>query len=432
MFLSLPLEERLKRLRSLSDDDAEAIQHCWRFNARPSQLVPPGDWEKWVILAGRGFGKTRTGAETVRQWISEGFNYVNLIGATADDARDVMVEGESGLLAICPKDERPIYKAHLSRLDWPNGAKSLIFTADSPERLRGKQHEKLWGDEVAAWRRPEAWDQAVFGLRLGRNPQAVITTTPKPSPLIRELMLDPKTHLTRGSTFDNRSNLAPAFVNSLLKKYEGTRLGRQELMAEVLTDVQGALWNMDSFHRVASAPRLSRIGIAVDPSGAKSTKDITSDEIGIVVGGVGTDDSRGYLIADLSIRAGPTIWARAVVNAYRRYGADIVVVESNYGGPMVEAILRSIDPSINVVNRTASRGKHIRAEPVAALYERGEVSHVGPASEWEQLEDQYSQFTIAGWMGSGSPDRADAAVWLLNELMIDKQQLGKSGVASAW
>ena len=232
LFRAMPLEERKARLARLTQKQVDELLWDWAFWARPEQLLPPGDWITWLILAGRGFGKTRTGAETVRQWVREGSTLVNLIGATADDARDIMIEGESGILAICTKDERPIYVPSKRRLEWPKtGATSLIFTADEPERLRGKQHEKLWADELAAWRYPEAWDQASLGLRLGLHPQALVTTTPKPTKLIKTLVADPTAHVTRGSTYDNRGNLAEAFMKQIVTRYEGTRLGRQELNA---------------------------------------------------------------------------------------------------------------------------------------------------------------------------------------------------------
>jgi phage terminase large subunit-like protein len=244
----------------------EALRFDWAAHGRPDQQIPTArPWINWLILAGRGWGTTRTSAETVRQWIRH-YPYVNLIGATTDDARDIMIEGESGILAICPKDERPRYLSQKRRLEWPNGAKSLIFTADEPERLRGKQHMKLWCDELCAWRYTDAWDQASLGLRLGNNPQAVITTTPKPTKQLKELVADPLTFITKGSTNDNRANLAEAFIHKIIKKYEGTRLGRQELSAEILDDNPGALWKRSQIDklRVKEAPAMKRIVVAID------------------------------------------------------------------------------------------------------------------------------------------------------------------------
>lgn len=378
--------------------------------------MPPGDWRVWLILAGRGFGKTRTGAETVREWVKR-YPLVNLMGATADDARDIMIEGESGILAICPKDERPTYVANKAQLQWPNGAKSLIFTADSPERLRGKQHMKLWADELCAWRYQESWDQAMFGLRLGDAPQAIVTTTPKPTLLLRNLTKDPLTFVTRGSTFDNKANLADAFIGQILSKYEGTRLGRQEIDGEVLDDYAGALWsrgNLDK-NRVESPPPLKRIVVAIDPA-ATATEE--SDETGLVVAGVG-QDGRGYVLEDRSSRYPPDGWAREAIALYKHWGADRIVAEVNNGGDMVEATIRMVDRTVSYKSVRASRGKAIRAEPVAALYEQDKVSHVQRGLS--ALEDQMCQFSAdfdrkaAGY----SPDRVDALVWALTELMVE-------------
>ncbi len=367
-------------------------------------------------MCGRGFGKTRTGAETVRQWVKEGHNYVNLIGATADDARDVMVQGESGILAICPKWERPEYKASQRKLVWPNGAESLIFTADEPDRLRGKQHEKLWADELAAWRYADAWDQAKFGLRLGANPQAVITTTPRPTALVRSIIADPATHITRGSTLDNRANLAGAFVDAVIKKYEGTRLGRQEIDGEVLDDNPGALWKRSDIdqHRVVSAPELQRIVVAIDPA-AKSVKG--SDDTGIVAAGVATINgvTHGFVLDDKTMSlAKPEAWAQQAIDLYYRLKANRIVAECNNGGEMIESVIRSKDRNVPVKLVTATRGKDIRAEPVSALYEQGRVHHVGSLAK---LEDEMCEWDPMD-STKPSPNRMDALVWALTELML--------------
>lgn len=295
---------------------AELVKFDWSLAARESQRLPVGfDWTTWLILAGRGFGKTRTGAETVRSWVfDQREQYVNLIGATADDARDIMIQGESGILAICPRHQRPIYKKSERKLCWPNGAESLIFTADEPERLRGKQHSKLWADELAAWRYPDAWDQAMLGLRLGLYPQAVVTTTPRPTKLVKEIAKDPDTIITTGSTYDNKENLAPKFFKSIIKKYEGTRLGRQELNAEILDDNPNALWKRSSIdaNRVTECPELKRIVIGVDPA---VTSKADSDLTGIVGAGLGVDDEY-YVITDASILATPAQWAHKAVVTY--------------------------------------------------------------------------------------------------------------------
>jgi phage terminase large subunit-like protein len=377
--------------------------------------VPPTwSWFAWLILAGRGWGKTRTGAECVRWWVNTGrYPYVNLIGATADDARDIMIQGESGLLAICPADERPRYIKSDRLLIWPNGARSLIFTADEPERLRGKQHMKLWADEIAAWRYAESWDQAMMGLRLGDSPQAVVTTTPRPVGIVRELLADKRNHVTTGTTYENRENLSPGFFRYVITKYEGTRLGRQELRAELLGDVPGALWKRSLIEqtRVTRHPELVRIVVAVDPA---ATSNAESDETGIVAAGLGVD-GHGYVLADRTLQGTPAEWARTAVSAYREYQADRIVGEVNNGGEMVGFTILTIDPSAAYKAVHASRGKLTRAEPVSALYERGFVHHVGA---FPQLEDQ-----MCTWLpGEDSPDRMDALVWALTELFLEADE----------
>jgi phage terminase large subunit-like protein len=411
----MPAIEQQKILDTLSEEQAEELLYQWAgWLARPSQELPEGIWSYWLILAGRGFGKTRTGAETVREWVKTN-QYVNLIGATSDDARDIMVEGESGLLAICPKDERPYYKKHESKLEWPNGASSLIFTADKPDRLRGKQHCKLWADELAAWRYMEAWDQAKFGLRLGSNPQAIITTTPRPLKLLRDIMADPRAVVTRGSTYDNKANLAGSFFDSIITRYEGTRIGRQELNAELLDDIPGALWTRKDIddHRKSpnTLPDMERVVVSVDPS---VTNNEGSDETGIICAGKGVD-GEAYVWADASGRMSPNKWGSTAVSLYKSEMADIIVAESNNGGDMVEDTIKSVDSNVNVKQVKASRGKVTRAEPIAALYEQGRVHHVGAL---DTLEDQMVSFTsdfdrkAQGY----SPDRVDALVWAITEL----------------
>jgi len=378
-----------------------------RWQPRPAQLAPAGDWRVWLIMAGRGWGKTRVGAEWTIQSARD-FPLTNIIGATTDDARDIMVEGESGILACAPADFRPQYKPGLRRIDWPNGARTLIFTADEPERLRGKQSMRIWGDEAAAWRRPEALDQALFGLRLGSDPRIVITTTPKPVKLIRDLMARPTTVITRGSTYENRDNLAPAFFADIITKYEGTRLGRQELGGEYLDDTPGALWHRAMFDNRRPAPDLARVVVAIDPA---TTSGEDSDETGIVVCGRGID-GRGYVLADRSCRLGPDGWAQRAWAAYDEFKADRMVYESNQGGDMVAHTLRTVRRSGAIVGVHASRGKRTRAEPVAALYEQGRVTHCAPLDE---LEDQLVSWTPDS---GDSPDRLDALVWGLTQLLV--------------
>lgn len=409
-------EERAELWASLSEREAHELLFDWHVWARPQQLPPPGNWRVWLVMAGRGFGKTRTGAEWIRQQVKH-CPWTNIIGPTIDDARDIMIEGESGILAICPDDERPRYVASKRRLEWPNGAKSLIFTADEPERLRGKQHGKLWADEIAAWRYRESWDQAMFGLRLGDNPQAVGTTTPRPVGLIRDLIKQAETSevvITRGSSYANRDNLAPAFFGEIVRKYQGTRLGRQELDGELLNDVEGALWNLGLIDktRLAKLPEyveLARVVIGVDPP---ATSTSGSAECGIVAAGLGTD-GRGYVLEDLSIRGTPNEWAHRVVYGYDKWRADHVTPETNNGGEMVISTIRTVRDGIPINPVWASRGKQTRAEPVSALYEQERVSHL---DTFKELEDQMSTWVP----GMPSPDRMDALVWALTDLMIDE------------
>jgi phage terminase large subunit-like protein len=408
----------LELLQSSEDAANENRNFDWSLLRRANQTRPDDDWIVWLILAGRGFGKTRTGAETVREW-AKTFRYVNLIAATADDARDIMIEGESGILAICPKDERPVYIPSRRRLDWPNGGKSLIFTADEPERLRGKQHEKIWADELASWRYPESWDQAMFGLRLGEKPQAVVTTTPKPTKLIKDLVAESTTHVTRGSTYDNRANLAPAFFSKVISKYEGTRLGRQELDAEILDDNPGALWNhaiIDSA-RVKDYPDLLRVVVAVDP--AVSTNP-DSDDVGIGAAGLG-DDGEVYILDDATVPdslvplATPNEWGKRVIETFDKWQADLIVAEVNQGGDLVESNVRAQRAYVPFKQIHARRSKALRAEPVAALYEQGRIHHVGIHAK---LEDEMCDWnpTIPN---QPSPNRVDWLVYAVMELLPD-------------
>lgn len=408
-------DERAELLSSLSEHDAHGLLHDWRFWARPDQLPPEGSWRVWLVMAGRGFGKTRIGAEWVRQRVKR-FPYTNIVGATADDARDIMIEGESGILAICPDHERPTYLPSKRRLEWPNGARTLVFTADEPERLRGKQHDGLWCDEVAAWRYGgEAWDQAMFGLRLGPDPQAVATTTPKPVTVIRDLLKRTETGevvVTRGSSYANRDNLAPAFFDQIVRRYEGTRLGRQELGGELLEDVEGALWTLALIdrNRVDKVPPgvdLVVSVVAVDPAASSNE---SSAETGIVVVARGSDGD-GYVLADYSMQGTPNQWGGAAIQAFDDYDADHVTPETNNGGEMVTNTLQTIRPTLPIRPVHASRGKATRAEPISALYEQGRMHHVGT---FAALEDQ-----MANWVpGMKSPDRMDALVWGATDVML--------------
>ena len=413
----------------------DLLKFYWKFWARPNQLAPSGDWSNWLILAGRGFGKTRTGAEWVRTNmcgatpLARGrWRHIALIAETAADARDVMVgdgkaasdpKAGSGLLQIHPKAFRPTYEPSKRRLTWPNGAVASIYNGTEPDQLRGPQHDAAWCDELAKWQyAQEAWDQLQFGLRTGENPQVCITTTPRPVSLLKQIMGDPGTVVTRGSTFDNRSNLSGKFLQTIRRKYEGTRLGRQELNAEILEDVEGALWKraLIDHLRVAlqDVPPLKRIVVALDPN-ASTEED--ANECGIVCAGLGIND-HGYVLDDVSGVMAPHDWAVKAIALGRTRQADRIIAEENNGGAMVENTLRMVDPGVSYRSVWASRGKVTRAEPVSALYEQGRVHHVGP---FTRLEDQMCAFTIdfnRREMGY-SPDRVDALVWALTELMID-------------
>ena len=340
-----------------------------------------------------------------------GARRVALVARTASDVRDVIVEGESGILAISPPDARPVWEPSRRRLTWPNGAIATTYSADEPDQLRGPQHDAAWADELAAWKYPDAWTQLLLGLRLGSDPRVVVTTTPRPTPIIRSLRAAATTHITSGRTIDNAANLAPQFLDAIVRQYEGTRLGRQELDGEILDDSAGALWRWQWIDaaRVACAPDLRRVVVAIDPA-ASSHDD--SDETGIVVAGVG-HDGRAYVLADASGRYRPEEWARTALALYREHKADCIVAEANNGGEMVAATLRVHDRGANVRTVHATRGKATRAEPVAALYEQARVSHCGALA---RLEDQLTTWDPA--TSRTSPDRLDALVWALTEVML--------------
>jgi len=384
----------------------EIHKYRWELHARDKQILPGGDWQTWLILAGRGYGKTRTGAETIREW-KESNGIIHLVGATAADVRDIMVEGESGLLNISPKWDKPIYHASKRKVTWSNGAYALLFSADEPDRLRGPQCEKAWADELASWRYPDAWDQLQFGLRLGTNPQCIVTTTPRPTKIIRELAKDETTVITKGSSYENRGNLAPAFFDKIIKKYEGTRLGRQELDAEILEDVEGALWSSRLIdpYRLTTAPQLIKIVIAIDPAVTSNKK---SNETGIIA--VGYNNIKGtrhyYVLDDYSGTYTPNQWATKSIQMFDFLEANEMIAETNNGGDLVETVIKSIDASIPYRKVHASRGKVTRAEPVVGLYEQGRVHHVGSLAK---LEDQMTTWDAGA--GDPSPDRIDALVW---------------------
>ncbi|UTW59969.1 DNA-packaging protein [Kordiimonas sp. SCSIO 12603] len=414
---SLSRPKRTEFLKSLTDEEAALLFYDWSFWARRSQLPPKGAWAHWLVLAGRGFGKTRAGAEWVRGLveIAEAEKdpvRIALVAPTLHDGRAVMIEGDSGLMRICPPWATPKFESSKRTLTWPGGSVATLFSAEEPERLRGPQHHAAWCDELCAWRHQEStWDNLLFGLRLGSNPRSMITTTPKPTALLKALLKADDVAVTRGSTFDNMDNLARSFKSQILKKYEGTRLGRQELMAEVLEDVAGALWqraHLDTL-RVYKAPELDRLVVAIDPP---ATAGENADECGIVA--AGTAGEQAYVLADCSVQGlSPNGWARRAVALYHTLKADRIVIEVNQGGAMAESVIRQVDATVPITAVHATRGKRTRAEPVASLYELSRVHHVGA---FPQLEDQMCSFTGAG--PGSSPDRLDALVYAISDLML--------------
>tara|TARA_R110002050_G_scaffold191708_2_gene326542 strand:- start:2289 stop:3629 length:1341 start_codon:yes stop_codon:yes gene_type:complete len=407
-------ENRMEVIDKLGEEERANLFGSWSIFRRPSQETPSDGWRVWLILAGRGWGKTRTGAEFIREQIELGkAKHIALVGPTAADVRDTMIEGESGLLGIYPKHQRPRYEPSKRRITFHNGAVASAFTADEPDRLRGPNHDLAWADELAAWRYPEAWDMLMFGLRIGDFPRVIATTTPKPIPIIKRLLAlsDGSVFATRGSTFDNESNLAPSFLTEVTARYEGTRLGQQELYAEMLDDVEGALWSRDTLEelRVSQLPEMVRIVVAVDPAAGSKAENA---ETGIVVVGLG-EDGHAYVLDDRSVRGTPNDWGTSVVSAYHANKADRIVAEANQGGDMVSHTIRTVDPNVPIKMVHASKGKRTRAEPVAALYEQGRVHHLGFHA---QLEDQ-----LCSWIPDHavSPDRLDALVWGVTELIVD-------------
>lgn len=395
----------------------------WRNIARPNQIAPEGEWRIWLIKAGRGFGKTRSGGEWVLDRVRQGSRRIALVGPTAADVRDIMVEGESGILAIAPGHEKPIYEPSKRRLTWPNGAMATCYSAEEPDRLRGPQHSDAWADEIAAWKYlQDTWDMLLFGLRLGKDPRLCVTTTPRPLKILKEIEQNPFTVVSRGTSYENKGNLAPAFFSQIIAKYEGTRLGRQEIYGETLEDNPGALWTLDRIDelRLHDAPDMQRVVVAIDPS---VTSNEDSDETGIVVAGRAVN-GQFYVLGDYSLLASPDGWAREAVRAYDSHSADKVVAETNNGGDLVESVLRTANPDIPYKKITASRGKAVRAEPVAALYEQGRVHHVGIFSK---LEDQMCEW-VPGEVGQ-SPDRMDALVWGITELMDTNSKFGMMDAA---
>jgi len=409
---SIPPDKLREVILNLPPKEAEALIYDWTLWARPEQIPPEEGFQTYLYVAGRGAGKTRMAAEWVRRKVDqEKAGRIALVAPTAADARDVLIEGESGILSISPPESRPEYQPSKRRIVWPNGAMAYTYSAEEPERLRGPQHDLAWCDEVGSWPSEDPMDMLMLGLRLGRNPQRMVTTTPKPTKLVKGLLKAPHTMIVRGSTYDNRANLAPIFFDQIVSKYEGTRLGRQELYAELLEDAAGALWTRDVLdaNRVLKAPELVRIVVGIDPS---MTAKSGSDEAGIVVGGK-CEKGHAYIMRDSSFRASPDVWARKAINLYNEFKADRIIAEINNGGEMVELTLRTIDDDISYKGIHASRGKIARAEPVGALYEQGKVHHVGM---FQELEDELCTFDPEANLPS--PNRMDALVWAVTELML--------------
>jgi len=405
----------------LTQNQIMAADREWLIRARDAQLPPSGNWRNWLILGGRGSGKTRAGAE----WVSgmalglapfskKACRHIALVGETFSDAREVMVDGPSGILSVS-RISRPRYEATRRRLLWDNGAVASLYSSEDPDGLRGPQFDAAWCDELAKWKNPQAtWDMLQFGLRLGDFPRQVVTTTPRAVPLLKALMTEHSVAMTHMRTAENSEHLADGFMETINQRYAGTRLGRQELDGELIEERAGALWSRERIEQCfeTSAPELVRILVAVDPP-ASSGK--SSDACGIVVAGI-DENGFAHVLADESMNmAKPHQWARRAIALYHYYEADAILAEVNQGGEMVAAVLSAEDATVPVLMRHASRGKWLRAEPVAALYEQDRVRHAG---RFAALEDEMCDFAPEGLSTGRSPDRLDALVWALTELML--------------
>lgn len=426
--LGLKPRRRAALLAAMDLRQRRSLRHHWQLWAHRGQLPPEGDWLGWLILAGRGFGKTRAGAEWVRAVAeADPAARIALVGASLGEVRGVMVEGDSGLLAIAPRGLRPRFEPSKRQLTWPGGAQATLFSAGEPESLRGPQHSHAWCDEIAKWdngggKADMAWDNLLLGMRLGECPRAVATTTPRAVPLLKRLLAHPEVAVTRGRTFDNKANLPPRFIGAVRREYGRSALGRQELDGELIADIEGALWTramLEACREAAPAgpdPGFwTRVVVAVDPPASAH-----GDACGIVVCALGADGIARVLADASAEKASPERWARAVARAADAWSADRVVAEANQGGAMVESVLRAADVALPVRLVHASRGKSARAEPVAALYEAGRVRHAG---QFPALEDQLcGMLAGGGYQGPGrSPDRADALVWALGELLLGRR-----------
>lgn len=398
-----------EELAGLSDEELEQRFFDWHKWALPKQLPPPGDWTTWLLMGGRGSGKTRAGAEWVRVLAKEKVTPIALVGETMTEALSIMVRGESGIIAVHPDDDRPVLRGG-NRLVWPNGVEAWIMTASDPERFRGPQFAAAWCDEAGKWPRAEdAFDQLQFGLRLGDRPRQLVTTTPRPTRLIKRLLADPQTVIVRMTTVENKAQLAPQFLDAVVARYRGTVLGRQELDGELIEDRPDALWQRGMFRE--GGPVTGRIVVAVDPP---VTGTVRSDACGIVVAGQSGEGA--VVLEDATLKGvAPLIWARRAVAAFEAHGADTIVVEVNQGGDLVRNLIEQVDARVPIRTVRASRGKWLRAEPVAALYGRGLVAHVPGLTA---LEDELCAFGPDGKADGHSPDRVDALVWAMTELLL--------------
>lgn len=427
-FANWSKKRKYEYIKKSPKERAFRLKYTWKAWARDNQLAPEGNWSTWVIKAGRGWGKTRTGAE----WVIEKAEqypgcHIALVGRTVADVRDVMINGISGIVTISPPWFMPKYYPSKRLLVWPNGSYVTTYSADEPDQLRGPQHSFAWADERAAWQYDDAWDQLSFGLRIypapGVEPQCIVTTTPRNTKAMKLLVSDPTTHVTNGSMYDNKDNLAKRFIRDIERRYAGTRLGRQEISGEIIDDIDGALWKRkwieDNRVQRGEYPELKRIVVGVDPPGSSDKTSEEPAECGIVVVGLGTDN-HGYVLADYSLVGTPNEWATKALEAYSFFEADHIIGEVNFGGEMVETIIKSLAKEkemgrVPFKAVRASRGKQVRAEPVSNLYQQNVVHHVGAHPD---VEDQ-----MCNWLpGEKSPDRMDALVWCITELMLGGKQ----------
>lgn len=437
-FAAWSKKRKYEYLKKSPKERAWRLKYTWHAWARDNQLAPKGDWATWVIKAGRGFGKTRAGAEWV---IGKAQEYpgchIALVGRTVADVRDTMIRGRSGILPISPPWFKPTYYPSKRLLIWPNGSYATTYSADEPDQMRGPQHSFAWADERASWQYDDAWDQLMFGLRIypapGVEPQCVVTTTPRNTKAMKELLKDPGTVVTNGSMYDNRENLSKRFIHEIDRKYKGTRLGKQEIDGDVVDDIDGALWKRKWIedNRVREAPELKRIVVAIDPPGSSDATSEAPAEAGIIIAGLGTNN-HGYILADYSLVGTPNEWSKAALKAYTIFNADCIVGEVNYGGEMVESVINSAAKEndmkyVPFKAVRATRGKQLRAEPISNCYQQNNVHHVGVFAD---LEDQQ-----CNWIpGEKSPDRLDACVWALTDLMLTENEVSyfRAPKGSSW